>query len=127
MIKQFTDLKIIVRLFSVIVCLLFWVFFSKAIAGNDNRIKKSDKTEVYFSRHHSGNVLVEIKAIENKNTAVYIFDAEGALVQKMEAGAKKIDNVLSLPNGQYIYQCFNKDAQLKTGKLFVTQNNISYD
>jgi len=127
MIKQFTHLKIIVRLFSVIVCLLFWVFFSKAIAGNDNRIKKSDKTEVYFSRHHSGNVLVEIKAIENKNTAVYIFDAEGALVQKMEAGAKKIDNVLSLPNGQYFYQCFNKDAQLKTGKLFVTQNNISYD
>ena len=127
MIKQFTDLKIIVRLFSVILCLLFWVFFSKAIAGNDNRIRKSDKTEVHFSRHHSGNVLVEIKAIENKNTAVYIFDAEGALVQRMEAGAKKIVNVLSLPNGQYIYQCFNKDAQLKTGKLFVTQNNISYD
>jgi hypothetical protein len=127
MIKQFTDLKIIVRLLSVILCLLFWVFFSKAIAGNDDRIKKADKTEVYFSRHHTGNVLVEIKAIENKNTAVYIFDAEGALVQRMDAAAKKIDNVLALPNGQYFYQCFNKDAQLKTGKLFVNQNNISYD
>jgi hypothetical protein len=127
MIKQIIDFKIIVRLVSVILCLVFWVFFSKAIAGNDNRIKKAAKTEVHFSRHHSGNVLVEIKAIENKNTAVFIFDAEGDLVQKMEAGAKKIDNVLVLPNGQYLYQCFNKDAQLKTGKLFVNQNNISYD
>jgi hypothetical protein len=127
MIKQFTDLKIIVRLLSVILCLLFWVFFSKAIAGNDNRIKKAVKTEVQFSRHHSGNVLVEIKAMDNKNTAVYIFDAEGDLVQNMEAGAKEIVNVLALPNGQYFYQCFNKDAQLKTGKLFVNQHNISYD
>lgn len=127
MMKQFTDLKIIVRLLSIILCLLFWVFFSKAIAGNDNRIKKAAKTEVHFSRHQSGNVLVEIKAMENKNTAVFIFDAEGDLVHKMEAGAKKIETVLALPNGQYFYQCFNKDAQLKIGKLFINQNNISYD
>jgi hypothetical protein len=29
--------------------------------------------------------------------------------------------------GQYLYQCFEKDIELKSGKLMVNQNNITYD
>ncbi len=121
------DLKTAARILSVMLCLLFWVFLSKAIAGNGDDIKKVSKTTIHFSRQYTGKVLVEIKALENQNVELYIFDAEGILVQEIESFHKKIDNTLELNYGQYIYQCFDKDTQLKSGKLFINQNNISYD
>lgn len=127
MIKSLTNFKTVVRLLSVVFCLLFWVFFSQSIAGNDDKTTKVAKAAVHFSRHHTGNVLVEIKAIEKKNIELYIFDAEGSLVKKIASSNKKTDNLLAMENGQYIYQCFYKDAQLKTGKLFINQNNVNYD
>lgn len=127
MIKPLSYLKPVVRLLSVVFCLLFWVFFSQTLAGNDDKTKKVVKADVHFSKHYTGNVLVEIKAIENKNIELYIFDADGTLVQKIASTNKKSDNLLAMENGQYIYQCFDKDAQLKTGKLFINQNNVNYD
>ncbi|MEX0636371.1 MAG: hypothetical protein WD135_06360 [Ferruginibacter sp.] len=127
MIKQLLHIKSVARIISVIFCLLFWVFLSKAIAGNTDDIKKVSKTAIHFSRHHTGKVLVEIKALENQNIELYIFDAEGILVKKIDAFNKKTDKTIELYYGQYIYQCFDKDTQLKSGKLFVNQNNINYD
>lgn len=127
MTKPLTNFRTTVRFLSVVFCLLFWVFFSKSIASNDHKIKKSAKAEVHFSRHYSGNVLVEIKAMDKKNIELYIFDTDGSLVKKITASNIKTDNLLAMENGQYIYQCFDEDAQLKTGKLFINQNKVNYD
>lgn len=127
MTKPLKNFKTTVRFLSVVFCLLFWVFFSKSIASSDHKIKKATKAAVHFSRHYSGNVLIEIKAIEKKNIELYIFDTDGSLVKKIAAANIKTDNLLAMENGQYIYQCFDKDAQLKTGKLFINQNNVNYD
>jgi hypothetical protein len=127
MTKQPTELKTLTRVILIFAYFIFWVFASKAIAGDNDPVKKINKTAVHFTRHVSGNILVEIKAMGNKNIDLYIFDTEGILIKKITTAPIKADHLFTLNNGQYIYQCFENDAQLKTGKLFVNPQQINYD
>jgi hypothetical protein len=127
MLKQLTDFKTFTRVIAILLCLTFWVFVSKAFAGDNDRVKKVNKTAVHFNRDVNGNIHVEIKAVENKNIDLYIFDSEAVLVKKITTASIKADHLFTLNNGQYIYQCFDNDVQLKTGKLFITSQQINYD
>jgi hypothetical protein len=127
MTKQPTELKTLTRVILIFSYFIFWVFASKAIAGDNDPVKKINKAAVQFTRHVSGKIFVELRAIGNKNIDLYIFDTEGTLVKKITTASIKADHLFPLNNGQYIYQCFENDEQLKTGKLFVNPQQINYD
>ncbi|MBC7866546.1 MAG: T9SS type A sorting domain-containing protein [Gloeobacteraceae cyanobacterium ES-bin-316] len=97
---------------------------------NSNAIGTSSgigKTRIYFSKATKGKIIVQIKTTDNKDVELYLFNAGGELVQKKETNTGDIITLHGVKQGHYLYQCFEKDIQLKSGKLMVNKNSIDYD
>lgn len=85
------------------------------------------KTVVLFSKANKGKINVQIKGPSHKKIQLYIFDAGGQLVHKTESNASKLITLYDVERGQYLYQCFENDVELKSGNLSVYKNRIDYD
>ena len=85
------------------------------------------KTVVLFSKANKGKINVHIKGKAYKKVALYLFNSGGQLVQQTESTNKSTITLQELPHGQYLYQCFENDVQLKSGNLSVYKNSIDYD
>ena len=102
--------------------LMMFVFTSTA-----NESRATRKTVVLFSKANNGKINVQIKGNTHRNVALYLFDPGGRLVQKTESNTRNIITLQRLERGQYLYQCFKNDVQLKSGNLYINKNSINYD
>jgi len=103
--------------------LLFCYNHTTALTIN-NRYKK---TLIHFSKASNGKINVQVITEQTKKVALYLFNTDGDLVKKLDTDTKQIYVVSGINEGQYLYQCFENDTQLKSGKLIVKPNDISYD
>ena len=106
---------------------LLILFFYKSKAADNNSSYSYGKTMIFFSQTSKGNINVQVKALKTKNVELYIFNTSGELVHKLVTDTKSINTLQGMHKGQYLYQCFEKDIELKSGKLNINQNNINYD
>ena len=105
------------------VALVMFFFKSKAMDTGGNMVA----TEVLFTQSESGDISVQVNAPGDKTVQLYLFTAAGEFVNKLETTTKTICTLKGIGRGQYLYQCFEKDLQLKSGKLLVSENNLKYD
>lgn len=103
----------------VLVCSYF-----KSTAINSNH---RAKTQIHFSKAANGKINVQVITEQSKKVALYLFSANGELIKKLDTNTKWVNQVSGINDGQYLYQCFENDTQLKSGKLIVEPNDISYD
>lgn len=82
---------------------------------------------IHFSKSVNGKINVEVITDQPKKVALYLFSAHGELIKKLDTNTKLVNEVSGINEGQYLYQCFENDTQLKSGKLMVKSNNISYN
>lgn len=108
-----------------LVCMLLLMFFYNTKAINTEN--KFAKTTIYFSKASKGKIKVQIITAKPKQVELYLFNAGGELIKKLETDTKQISLLQGIHEGQYLYQCFEKDIELISGKLMVNQNNITYD
>jgi len=100
------------------------LFFYKAKVYNNS---PAGKTITYFSKTTNGKINVQIKAVRNSNVEFYLFDFAGELTEKKIIETKSILTLSEIKKGEYLYQCFEKDIQLTSGKLSINQNRIIYN
>ncbi len=110
---------------AVTACIMLLMFFYKAKATKSNNLFA--KTTIYFSKAPEEKINVKIITAQPRKVQLYLFSAGGDLVKKLETDTKQVQTLNGIKKGQYLYQCFEKDIQLKSGKLIVNQNSISYD
>ncbi len=87
----------------------------------------ASKTIIMFFKANKGKINVQIKGPARKNIQLYLFDTGGQLVRKTEGKASNIITLHNIESGQYLYQCFENDVELKSGNLLVFKNKIDYD
>lgn len=103
--------------------LLFCCYHTTALNINN----RYAKTLIHFSKASKGKINVQVTTAHSKIVVLYLFTADGKLVKKMDTDTKTTYVVSGILEGQYLYQCFKNDTQLKSGKLIVKPNDISYD
>jgi hypothetical protein len=86
-----------------------------------------NKTLIHFSKSINGKINVQVITEQPKKVALYLFSAQGELIKKLDTNTKLVNEVSGINEGQYLYQCFENDTQLKSGKLIVKSNDISYE
>jgi hypothetical protein len=86
-----------------------------------------NKTVVLFSKNDDGNINILIKTPVEKKVEFYLFKASGELVKKINTRSKINNTINKLSDGQYLYQCFEKDLQLISGTLTVNAENMIYN
>ena len=123
--NSFNFYALIYKSIAFLACAILLLFFTKSRANSINN--SYGNTIIYFSQAAKGNINVQIKADKIKNVELYIFTAGGELVEKLETDTKSIHTLLRVEKGEYLYQCFEKDNQLKIGKLNVNKNSLNYD
>jgi hypothetical protein len=121
----FNFYKILYKGIAFFVCMLLLMFFYNTKAINTGN--RFAKTTIYFSKASKGKINVQIITAKTKKVELYLFNAGGELIKKLETDTKQISLLQGINEGQYLYQCFEKDIELKSGKLMVNQNNITYD
>lgn len=122
--NNFNLQEIMIKCFAIFSCMMLLILFTSNASNNRSSV---GKTMIYFSKTNKGKMNVQIKTALNKNVELYFFNSSGELVKKIETETKNVITVQSFEKGQYLYQCFEKDTQLKSGKLIVNQHSINYD
>ena len=50
---------------------------------------------------------------------LFIFTPDGILINGVAVAANEIITVKSLEKGLYLYECFDKDERMKSGRLLI--------
>ena len=63
------------------------------------------------------NLLVTIKVAGNTGVQLYMFTVDGRLLKEYDINGSKKFVIQNLQKGIYLYEFFNNDQHLKTGKI----------
>ena len=119
MIKRLADK---VFFFASCVALMF-----AALSSTAHNNEATGKTIVLFSKANKGKINVQVKGGAHEKIQLYLFNPGGQLVHKTESKARRMITLHDVERGQYLYQCFENDVELKSGNLLVYKNRIDYD
>jgi hypothetical protein len=115
----------LVKSIALLSCIALVMFFFQSEAMNTGT--NIATIEVLFTQTETGDINVQVNAPGEKKVQLYLFTASGEFVKKLETATKTVCALKGIGRGQYLYQCFEKDLQLKSGKLLVSENNLKYD
>lgn len=115
----------LVKSIAFVTCILLLMFFLNSNAMDNGTNPAA--TQVLFTQSKTGDITFQVNALADKKVQLYLFRASGEFVKKLETTTKTICPLKGIGRGQYLYQCFEKDLQLKSGKLLVSENNLKYD
>ncbi|MEJ7627113.1 MAG: hypothetical protein WKF35_09630 [Ferruginibacter sp.] len=100
---------------ALIICFLLVLIYNKSKANNN---AESKKIHVKFIQLTNNAVSVEIRS--GKNTVdLYLFSSEGRLEKNIKIINTEKKIISNLEKGTYLYQCFENDLQLQSGKLIL--------
>ncbi len=98
-----------------------------ALSSTAHINEAAGKTIVLFSKANKGKINVQIKGRVHKKIQLFLFNPGGQLMHKTETKASNMITLHDVERGQYLYQCFENDVELKSGNLLVYKNRIDYD
>ncbi|MEO7768441.1 MAG: hypothetical protein ABIS01_13510 [Ferruginibacter sp.] len=62
---------------------------------------------------------VQVKSGTESIMQLFIFSAEGILIEEVAVSIHAITTIRGLKNGYYFYECFKKDERMKSGSLLI--------
>lgn len=92
------------------------IFLSMGFLNKPDIDKKF--TDVTMKVEQESNAItISVKTSKDNKVQFYMFTVEGNLIKELTiSGSKKI-SILSLEKGIYLYEFFNNDERLKSGKI----------
>lgn len=123
--KFIPSARIMSAVFSIAALIIMLCVFQTSSASEPSISK--NKTTVLFSKSSEGNINIIIKTPVEKKVEFYLFRASGEFVKKINTRSRTTNTINKLSDGQYLYQCFEKDLQLTSGTLTLNADNIIYD
>ena len=80
----------------------------------------STRVAVTFENNIEKNELkIKIKSRTGTAMKLFIFTPDGILINGVAVAANEITIVKSLEKGLYLYECFDKDERMKSGRLLI--------
>lgn len=95
------------------------MLYNKSKAA-DRHPNLTNKVAVIFKQDVAKKELkVILKANLNNPVEIYFFTVEGRLAKQVTVNSKQETVIKDLKKGTYLYECFNNEVNLKSGKLIV--------
>ena len=107
------------RIIALITCFMLVILYNKSKA-EEVTPASTFKVAINFS-HDTKNkeMSITVKANTIANLQLFLFSPEGVLIKEVEVSSLKATTIKSLARGYYLYECFNKDARMKSGSLII--------
>ena len=110
---------ILFKMAFLVTCFMLVIVYNKSKAGDISPTSTS-KVAINFSHDLKKRELtISVKANTPANLQLFLFSPEGTLVKEVVVSAQKSTTIKSLERGYYLYECFNKDARMKSGSLII--------
>ena len=83
----------------------------------DDKFTDMNTVKVSFTKMPNNDLNIEISSFTQKKVDLYFFSSEGSLVKHIKTTTQRTATVKDMEKGAYLYQVFEKDKELKSGKL----------
>jgi hypothetical protein len=118
--NSFQTNPVIFKIIVLITCFMLVLIYNKSKAAGmyPSPPATYKKVAVSFTQNVATKELkVFIKADAKKIMQLYFFSVDGKLVKKISVNARQETIVNDLQKGMYLYECFDNDLKLQSGKL----------
>lgn len=106
----------IFKIIILITCFMLVMLYNKSKAAD--RHPCTNKIAVVFRQDFSKKELtVIVKANLSNPVQLYFFTIDGRLAKQISVNSKQETVIKDLKKGTYLYECFNDEVNLKSGKL----------
>ncbi|MEO6723503.1 MAG: hypothetical protein ABIN67_24260 [Ferruginibacter sp.] len=104
----------------LVTCFMLVILYNNAKAADVKPAVRSSKVTINFKHDTKSKELsITVKGNNETSLQLFIFSPEGLLIKEVAVSAQKVTKIKSLDKGYYMYECFNKDARLKSGNLII--------
>jgi hypothetical protein len=108
----------ILKIIVLLTCFMLVMLYNKSKAADHHPFSTFKKVTVSFSQDVVKNELtVVLKADANKSMKLYFFSAQGKFVKEISIISQQETIVTDLKRGMYLYECFDNELKVKSGKL----------
>jgi len=114
--NSFNITPVTYKAIALIICFLLVLIYNKSRANNN---EESKRLHVKFIQLTNNTVSVEIRSGKNNTVDLYLFSSEGRLEKNIKIINTEKKIISNLEKGTYLYQCFENDLQLQSGKLIL--------
>ena len=115
------NLKVFLLKMVLLFGLLMLVLFSQSRAEaprpvelNGSRVAVKFKNDVINDK-----LTISVKGGNTQVMNLFIFTADGVLVNQVAVSSSKLTITRGLKKGLYLYECFNEDQRMKSGSLLI--------
>ncbi|MEO6405447.1 MAG: T9SS type A sorting domain-containing protein [Ferruginibacter sp.] len=113
-----------IKIAFIVFCALLVLVYNSTRAASGRMFSK---THIIFRQMPNSDISMKVKASEAVQLQFYLFTSEGKLLKKIETAGSAISVIKNPGSGIYLYQCFENDHELKSGKLILKNNKLNYD
>jgi hypothetical protein len=112
---------ILLRMVLLIACFMLVIMYNKSKAADiPSFLHSNNKAIVNFKSDAEKNILtISLKSGKEGILQLFIFTAEGILINEAAVSAGKITTVKGLKKGLYFYECFDNNERMKSGSLLI--------
>jgi hypothetical protein len=97
--------------------LLFTYFILTAFINAPANNRNFSEAIMMKVQQESDAITVSVKTSKDNKVQFYMFNTEGNLVKELNISGSKKVSITLLEKGVYLYEFFNNDERLKTGKI----------
>jgi hypothetical protein len=105
----------------LITCFMLVILYNKSKAAEVPTTSfATNRVAVNFSHDIEKNELtIRVKSSSEAIMQLFIFSTDGILIKEVAVNAHKTTTVKGLKKGFYLYECFDKDERMKSGRLTI--------
>lgn len=115
------NVKVFILKMVLLLGLIMLVLFSQSRAEasrpvelNGSRVAVKFKNDVI-----NDQLTISVKGGNTQVMNLFIFTADGILVNQVVVSSRKLTTTRGLKKGLYLYECFNEDQRMKSGSLLI--------
>lgn len=107
------------RMIALVTCFMLVILYNKTKAGEINPVS-TYKVVINFSHDVKNKELnITVRANTIASLQLFLFSPEGVLIKEVSVSSLKVTTIKNLDRGYYLYECFNRDARMKSGSLII--------
>lgn len=112
---------LLLRMALLLACFMFVIVYNKSKAADVQFLFPSNnRATVNFKNDFAKNELsICLKSGREANMQLFIFSADGILINEVAICARKTTTIKGLKKGYYLYECFDNNERMKSGSLII--------
>lgn len=112
---------LVFKMIVLFTCFMLVILYNKTKAAElPTGLHTSSGATVNFKHDVKKDQLtIRIKSGNTASMQLFIFSADGILIEQITVGTQKITIIPGLKRGYYLYECFYNDKRMNSGNLVI--------